>query len=201
MTTYVIPFVLCALLVMQGCAMRGSVVHLTEADEQQEPIFKIEGISEQEAIALANEDAMKKHEPRTAFSALACETGLFWRVIYDGSGLEYVINKQTARIVSVQRVPRSFTGNNDEGGSGKTERISKQEAVSIAMRDVSESARGEDMGKFVAFACELNKVWRVFVEIKLTPGSNSEAPIIPFASTPNYVIDKRSGQVIYKSRN
>lgn len=204
MTSPIVSLVFCASLMAQGCVMRSSIAQLAGRSENQEPVFKVKGISAQEAVAIANEDVMKRHEPLTDLSSIACETGLFWKVIYDGAELEYVINKQTAKVMSLQRVPHSPTESNGEKGltrKDNSEVISEQEAVSIAMRDMSESAYGEDMGKFAAFACELNEVWRVFVEIKLEPGSNGEAPIIPFASTPNYVIDKQKGQIIFKSRN
>src|SRR2546428_4168302 len=64
------------------------------------------GISEQRAIVIANKDARRRFSPLSRFRIIPCEQVRFWRIIYDGGGPEYVIDKLSARIIRRQKIPQ-----------------------------------------------------------------------------------------------
>jgi hypothetical protein len=48
-----------------------------------------------------------------------------------------------------------------------------------------------------AVACELSNAWRVFFEYKMKPGETLAT--MPNPNPPNYIIEKRTGKIIYTS--
>lgn len=155
----------------------------------------VSGISRDKAIAIANDAALKSYPSLREFRPVACEQQVFWRVIYDGGGPEILIDKMSGKFVSSQTIPQ---GQNPE--SKTPGRITATNAVDIAKEDMTRSLPNMDLNFYVLHPCELDRVWRVIVEPKLTVRANEKYPAIPNASTLNYVIDKSSGEILFKQR-
>lgn len=56
------------------------------------------------------------------------------------------------------------------------------------------------MDSYVLQSCELDRAWRVIVEPQLTIEPGKQYPLIPNASARNYVIDKTTGEILFKER-
>ncbi len=50
-------------------------------------------INSEEAIIIANEHSIKSSHPPNGINIVVCETVDFWRINYDGAGLEYFVSK------------------------------------------------------------------------------------------------------------
>jgi hypothetical protein len=163
--------------------------------------LSVEGISKEAAITIANEDALKDYKSLAAFKVVPCEQSIFWRIIYDGGGPEYVIDKSSGRVIRKQMLPQGSTENkraDDLENEGR--RISQQEAITTALRDARETYGDKiDLDQFAIVACELSNVWRVVFDYKLEPGEGMQN--LPNGSFPKYVIDKRTGKILHKAMN
>ncbi len=159
----------------------------------------IQGITKEKAIAIAKRHALRRYKSVERFKVVACELTIFWRIIFDGGGPEYVIDKKSGVIRRVQTIPEAWVGHSEESSRVSPE-LSREEAIEIAKRDTIESIPGTDMDHFTISACELQKVWRVFVEFKLHFEPGAKDPILPHSSAPNYVIDKKTGKVLFQQR-
>src|SRR5687768_16755096 len=157
----------------------------------------VSGISRDKAIAIANDAAVKSYPSLREFRPVACEQQVFWRVIYDGGGPEILIDKISGKIVWNQTTPQ---GPNPLKPEPSPARITAANAVDIAQEDMRRSLPNMDLSFYVLHTCELDRVWRVIVEPKLTIKANEQYPAIPNASTLNYVIDKASGEILFKQR-
>ena len=76
----------------------------------QDSIVKIKGIGKEAAIDIAKQSAFKTDESMLTFKVVACEEVLFWRIIFDGSGVEYVIDKKSGRIIKVDHISHGPVG-------------------------------------------------------------------------------------------
>lgn len=159
----------------------------------------VQRIKKEEVIAIAKKHALKGYKSLKRFSVVACELNIFWRVIFDGGGPEYVIDKESGAVRRVQLIAQDWPRQPEAGSPGKVLMISRDEAIQIAKRD-AESVPGIDIERFMILACELQRVWRIFVEPKLYLEPGVVHPIIPHSSAPNYVIDKRTGKILFKQR-
>lgn len=158
----------------------------------------VNGISSDKAIGIANEAALKSYPSLKDFKPVACEQQVFWRIIYDGGGPEFLIDKISGKIIRSQTIPQGLSDSKFE--SRTTRRITGANAVDIVKEDLKRSAANMEMDSYVFHSCELDHVWRVIVEPKLTVESNKQYPAIPNASTRNYVIDKSSGEILFRQR-
>ncbi len=79
--------------------------------------------------------------------------------------------------------------------------ISRDRAVEIARADAElrYGSKGEDVGSFAVIACEQAKVWRIIFDIKTRPDTTPQT--FPNAAYPKYVIDKKTGEIIYRELN
>jgi Zn-dependent metalloprotease len=154
-------------------------------------------ISKEEAITIANEDAEKSYPSFYTFKVVACDYENMWLVIYDGGGPEYFIDNESGTILWVQKVPQ---GPDEVGIIAKSESsdesISEEDAIDVAKKDFHESNGEENL--FDPVSCELTHSWRVFFKFKVTPDQSTTA--LPNTDPPNYVIDKKSGKIIYKQK-
>lgn len=155
-------------------------------------------ISEEEAIAIANEDAAKGSQSLGTFRVCACELARLWIIVYDGGGSEYYIDKESGDILSVQRLPQGDAANAVSGEPSSV--INETEAVEIARRHFADflASYGDDrehVAEYDVVACELANAWRVFFEYRMKPGESLAT--MPNTNPPNYVIDKRTGEIIY----
>ena len=158
----------------------------------------VTGISSDKAISIANEAIIKSHPSFKEFKPVVCEQQVFWRIIYDGGGPEFLIDKISGKIVWSQTLPQGL--NLSEPESKTTSRITAANAADIAIKDLKRSVPNMDVDSYIVHSCELDRAWRVIVEPKLTGEPNKQYPAIPNASTRNYVIDKSSGEILFKER-
>ncbi len=192
-------FILC-LLIINGCGRRQTTVEPVHLIQSGEPNVIVRGISKEQAVTIANSDALKDFKDLANFSIVVCEQPLFWRIIYDGGGPEYVIDKTSARILRKQNIPQGLTERSNTIGTS-IKAITAEDAISIAKNDARKTffgGRTEDLDTFTESACQLAKAWRIIFDVRLTLESGKGTPVIPFARTPKYVISKRTGEVLYR---
>jgi hypothetical protein len=156
---------------------------------EKEVVF--EGISRERAIAIARRDAISKYKSVREFNIVPCEQVVFWRVIFDGGGPEYIIDKLSGRIIRKLVLPQGSSARSDS-------QISRDEAFRIARNAVirTYASKGEDVNRFAVFTCELSKAWRVIFDYKMYPGQRPDS--FPNAGFPTYVIDKSTRKIIHK---
>jgi hypothetical protein len=189
-------FVLCFL---PACPDKSGAREPQIHEAQEQPVL-LQGITKEKAIAIAEEHALRSHQSLDGFKGVACELTIFWRIVFDGGGPEYVIDKETGLIRRVQTIPENWPAQPQEGSETRKPTLSREQAIEIAKRDTVESIPGTDIDRFTVSGCELQKVWRVFVEYKLHFEPGRKDPIIPHSSAPNYVIDKKTGKILFKQR-
>ncbi len=63
-------------------------------------------ITREEAVAIANKEVVKAYGSLDRFKVVACEQEIFWRIIYDGGGPEFVLDKVSGKIIRSQEVPQ-----------------------------------------------------------------------------------------------
>lgn len=199
--TKIITVLLSSILAAANCQTTAPIESKTS---YQESIVKIKGISKTEAIEIAKENAFKTDKSLQTFGIIACEEVLFWRIIFDGSGMEYVIDKKSGRIIKLEQISHGPVGgpSGNRVSPGITNGITEQEAIRVAKRNLHAWYVNEaDAEWFVASACELAEVWRVIFDIRLTikPGQNE--PAIPSANTWQYSIDKKTGEILQKQKS
>jgi len=159
----------------------------------------IQGIPASEAIGITEKHALRGYKSLKRFRIVACEGTIFWRIIFDGGGPEYIIDKRSGMIRRVRKIPQDWPSLSETNPADQKADITREEAINIAKMDAA-SVPGIDIERFTIFACELQRVWRVFVEFKLHIEAGVKTPVIPHSSAPNYVIDKRTGKVLFKQR-
>lgn len=198
MKIYSVLLSLCLLGLVQSFPVRSerSESQISEAIQA----VSIQGITKEKAIAIAKKHALRRYKSLERFRVVACELTIFWRVIFDGGGPEYVIDKESGAVRRVQIIPQDWVEQPNADSSGKSLCITREAAIEIAKRDAIQSVPGEDMDHFTISACELQRVWRVFVEFKLHFEPGGKDPVLPYSSTPNYVIDKKTGKILFKQR-
>ena len=158
----------------------------------------VTGISSDKAISVANEAALKSYPSLKEFRPVVCEQQVFWRIIYDGGGPEYLIDKISGKIIWTQTIPQGLDHSKAE--SKTTLKITGANAVDITKEDLKRSVPDVQIDSYVFHSCELAHGWRVIIEPRLTADPNKNYPTIPNASTRNYVIDKLSGEILFKQR-
>jgi hypothetical protein len=186
---------LAAIILTASCA--GRKQEIPPQVTTQEPAF-VTGMSSDKAIGIANEAALKSFPSLKEFKPVACEQQIFWRVIYDGGGPEFLVDKISGKIIWSQTIPQGPNPSRPE--SKTTSRITRANAVDITKEDLKRSMRNLDLDFYVVHACELDHAWRVIVEPKLTIEPNKQYPAIPNGITLDYVIDKSSGEILFKQR-
>jgi hypothetical protein len=196
-----LPRWLLVLVLVQGCGEPKLSVNRIDPQQSGGNSLKLEGISKEAAIAIANEDALKDYKSLAAFKIVACEQSIFWRVIYDGGGPEYVIDKTSGTIIKKQIVPQgSIVTQSTNGADSRARTISQDEAIAAARRDVQETYDDKiDLDQLVVITCELSNVWRVIFDYRLKPGEKLQD--LPHESFPKYVIDKKTGKILNRQMN
>jgi hypothetical protein len=151
------------------------------------------------AVLIANDDARRRFTPLSRFRIIPCEQFRFWRIIYDGGGPEYVIDKLSGRIIRKQAIPQAPVGKSRKVTPLANTSLRKEQAIKIAKADAESKygSKGEDVSRFGVIACEQNKVWRIIFDLK----KQSSSLPLSNASYPKYVIDKKTGEIIYRELN
>jgi hypothetical protein len=158
------------------------------------------GIGKKRAIAIANRDAQKNYPSLSRFRIIPCAQTSFWRIIYDGGGPEYVIDRASGSIIRRQEVPQA-PKHETVGTVDSNKRISKEKAIGIAKTDALRTyGDREDVEQYAIIACEQAKVWRIIFDHKPV-GASGNIAAFPNGSTPKYVIDKKTGEIVHKQRN
>jgi hypothetical protein len=157
-------------------------------------------IGKEEAIAIANKAALEMHKSLKDLNVVACEQSVFWAVVYDGDNSEYLIDKASGEIIQVRRVPQGLANrtNEEAGPPEKIQGISEDAAIAIATNGFRTTYGQEADKNIVILPCELAKVWRIVFDVKLHRASEQSTPVIPVGHAPTYVVDKRTGEVLYK---
>lgn len=193
-----IAFAFCLLLLAESCG--GTRPTVSAINVERTPGVKLEGITKEAAVDIANEEMTKDYQSPSAFNVVVCEQSLFWRVIYDGGGPEYVIDKTSGRIIRKQKLPQGPLEVLNSGSLNLRDTITEQEAIRIAREEAFESYGDKvDLNQFDDVACEQSQVWRVILDYRLQPGE--EVKDVANGSLPKYVIDKKSGQILFKEIN
>jgi hypothetical protein len=189
---------LLALLLLSACNAQRPQIPPINPRPSDDDVLKIKGISEREAVAIAERDATRIYGPLGAFKVIACEQVIFWRIIFDNGGPEYVIDKSSGSLLSVQKIPQS----GDRVGKlvPQENPITRQEAIAIARQEALKVYKDPSaLNDFVVLACEQSEVWRVLFDYRLRPGEDLKS--LPNARFPSYVIDKTTGAVLYRDLN
>jgi hypothetical protein len=92
MNIYYLVVILLILTSASSCSRTKPAIEQVNL-HQGEAETKLTGINKEAAANIANQDLVKNHESPVVFNMVLCEQALFWRVIYDGVGPEYVIDK------------------------------------------------------------------------------------------------------------
>lgn len=193
-----IAFAFCLLLLAESCG--GTRPTVSAINVERTPGVKLEGITKEAAVDIANEELLKDYQSPSAFNVVVCEQSLFWRVIYDGGGPEYVIDKTSGRIIRKQKLPQGPLEVLNSGSLNLRDTITEQEAIRIAREEAFESYGDKvDLNQFDDVACEQSQVWRVILDYRLQPGE--EVKDVANGSLPKYVIDKKSGRILFKEIN
>jgi Peptidase propeptide and YPEB domain len=183
-------------LLLGTCTSRQQGIGPVNSQPGEEQILKIKGISESQAVAIAESDALRTYKSLAAFKVVPCEQVLFWRIIFDNGGPEYLIDKSSGSIIRAQKIPQSSDGGR-ELLSQERRPIGKQEAIAIARNEALKVYKDQTIvNDFVVIVCEQAKVWRVLLDHRLRPGEGLNS--LPNGQFPNYVIDKTSGEVLYR---
>jgi hypothetical protein len=185
---------LLAITLMASCAKTSQEGISPVTTKEQATVI---GISSDKATLIANEAALKSYPSLSGFKAVVCEQQILWRIIYDGGGPEFLIDKISGKIILTQTIPQGIDHVEPES---TTIRISGAHAVDIVKEDLKRSVPSKDMDSYVLHSCELDRAWRVIVEPQLTVEPDKHYPAIPNASTRNYVIDKTTGEILFKQR-
>jgi hypothetical protein len=190
-----------ALILIQGCNVGEPNINRVDLHPSAEQALMLQGISKDAAITRANEDALKEYKSLTGFRIIACEQSIFWRVIYDGGGPEYVIDKVSGRIIKKQKLPQGSNESKVATGSDlRAKQVGREEAIAIARNDAFETYGNKiDIDQFVIRACEQSNVWRVVFDYQLQPGESLQD--LPNANFPKYVIDKTTSKILYREFN
>ncbi len=200
MNIYIILLTLCVLCFLPACAHKSGAREPQIPAVQEQPVF-LQGISKEKAIGIAKEHAQKSQHSLDGFRMVGCELTIFWRIFFDNGGPEYVIDKKTGLIRRIETIPEDWPPPQPQEDSETPKpTLSQEQATEIAKRDMIESIPSTEMDRFTVIACELQRVWRVFVEFKLNFEPGREDPILPHSSAPNYVIDKKTGKILFKQR-
>jgi hypothetical protein len=195
MNIYYLVVILLILTSASSCSRTKPAIEQVNL-HQGEAETKLTGINKEAAANIANQDLVKNHESPVVFNMVLCEQALFWRVIYDGGGPEYVIDKASGRILKKQTLPQAPTENTTSATARETE-VNKQEAIQIARHDAEQTYGDKiDLNQFADIACEQSQVWRVILDYKLRPGEAIHD--VPHGNFPKYVIDKKTGKILSK---
>jgi hypothetical protein len=156
----------------------------------------VKGISRSRAITIARRKALRSYKSLRRFNVVPCEQVRFWRVIYDGGGPEYVIDKLSGRIIRSQVLPQG--SKIESAGQPQTGR---DRAIQVATTDAEKTyePKGEAVSQYAVFACELTNSWRVVFDYKMHTGERLVD--FPNAGFPKYVIEKGTGKIIHKQLN
>ncbi|HWS90806.1 MAG TPA: hypothetical protein VN282_27800 [Pyrinomonadaceae bacterium] len=173
-----------ALVVLQGCVAKGDPVSgLVKSPAHATS----DGISREKALEVANREMLMAGQGRARRKVASCKLSLGWLLIYD-DGLELVIGN-SGQTLARRYIPLGTQPGEVLTASAGNTAIDEKTAVKITERDAAEVYHSAE--KFKVTTCELPAVWRVVYEFSRNASGGG----------PDYVVDKRDGQIIYKRYN
>lgn len=157
-------------------------------------------ISKGRAISIALRRARETRSLPGTYRIVTCELSMLWAVIFDGGGPEFLIDKDSGVIRRIRMVDQTWSGVRQLKVATNLENITATDAIDIAKRDYHRELPYDDITRLSFFVCELDEVWRVFVEYKIYLDPLTKQPVVAVSDAPNYVIDKTNGAILLKSR-
>lgn len=151
-------------------------------------------VSKDEAL-ITSKAAFKSRRSQADSKILVCEQSMYWAIIFDGDNIEVLIDKFSGKIVETRKVPQGYS---DGDSTERVEGISEQEAVKIATNDFLATFGPKMDPGLLVLPCELAKAWRIVFDIKLTLEPGQDTPILPDAHASTYIVDKRTGKLLYR---
>lgn len=157
--------------------------------EGEKSMQKNRDINKEMAISIAKERAIKNNVQIQNYNLIACEQARVWLIIFDNKdaqakeiGPEYIIAK-AGWLISENGIPSGVLKSNK---IEKSLQLSKEEAIKIAEKDASQAYKS--LEDYQVLACELAGAWRIIFDLKKPLEGGG----------PNYVIDKNTGEIVYK---
>src|SRR2546425_5923234 len=141
-----------ACLLVSACVQKPPDIKPVATNQAAEQASIVRGITRDGAVAIANKEVVKAYGSLDSFKVVACEQEIFWRIIYDGGGPEYVLEKLSGKILRSQKIPQ---GPLKDEAANPTSAITEAEAVSIAKHDMSLASPHEDLDTYAVHSCEL----------------------------------------------
>lgn len=194
-------FTLCLSVVLIACSSKPPSIGAVNDQSDESRILKIKGIDKDQAVNIATDAARKSNKSLATYKIVPCELVRTWLIIFDGGGPEYVIDKSSGKILRTQVIPQGGNAGVDTNVEPNHTGIDKNQAIQIAKRAARQEygAKGLDIDQFVILPCELPKAWRIVFDYRLDPGQ--DVSTLPNAGFPKYVIDKQTGEILFKEVN
>ena len=149
-----------------------------------------EAVTEQKAILIVKEDALRAHLSTDSYNVFAVDEGVVWHVIFepkdtekDNVELEYQIFKVKGRLGGTifekgfRRLPRAQA----------PAKVEREKAIEIAKKDAAKS--GVPLDHYDISAFDERQFWHIAFELK-----NKELA----GGGPDYLIDKGTGEIVRK---
>jgi len=151
-------------------------------------------VGRETAVSIAKEAMVKGNRSPKGYDITACELNEFWLIIFEAkyghtnrTGPEYLISKRGAGLVSAKIVPHALQLQERQKKPSRWSSITEDEAINISQKDAVAVYRSLEPHNVVT--CELAKAWRIIYD--LSPTLNGGGP--------NYVVDKWTGKILYKT--
>ena len=174
----------------------------------------VTNVSKEQALSIADDIFNKEHGRKSLGNVTVCDNGLGWWVIYGETGDEYSISKNNIsnNYENIEKWKKRFPLSAADETVSKN--ITEKQAFEIAVNqyklllerinslgtnapisDSTKKAIQKEISSVIPAACELKNSWRIYY----LPRSvlNGE---YPNDNPPNYLIDKRTGNILYTSK-
>ncbi|HEX8283851.1 MAG TPA: hypothetical protein VF588_10875 [Pyrinomonadaceae bacterium] len=171
-----------ALIALQGCSVKGDPVPNVEMASFADSAS--DGISREKALEVANREMLMAGQKPAGRDIAKCKLSVGWLIVYE-DGSEFFVGKKgepldSGKIPLGDRPGEVRTALASDGG------IDKKTAIRATEADAASVYPSAD--KFKKRACELPAVWRIIYEL----GDDTSG------GGPDYVVDKRTGEILYK---
>ena len=158
---------------------------------------KLPNISEQELLSIANKTLSQNFSDANPKKVVLCESVLFWHVLYEELGVEFVVSKDRQSISTVKTLPIPPPKELSK------QPLSESQALEIAKEETKlyyKKIEGDmsELDEFRTIACELENSWRIYFVDKNTWNAN-DWNNLPNSNSPNYLIDKRDGEILFRN--
>ena len=164
---------------------------------------KLFRITKEEAVNLAQEDYLSKNQnTQIKPKAIACQTTLFWNIMFVEEKIMYVIDRASGNIVQKLALPKI-----DEKEEEIKNDISCKEAIStaesgfiqkLASLGNSDNEIRKEMSNYYVITCELPNYWLIRFEFNYFSindlNKQDDFSELPNVHAPAYLIDKKTGK-------